>query len=356
MSQVLFILKKREDYNAKIHYDVGLSTGLYNSASFVNDMLNDLDVSSRLEIAIDANCIDRLVTKNRPCTVIIEALWCPPSKIVELSRLHPKIKWILRLHSDTPFIANEGIAMKWIAEYCVQNNVLVAVNSLKMINDMRIYLKYAFDFNKKTLSEKCIYLPNFYPQNYIKNKFNYDLEYINISCFGAIRPLKNHLIQALAAIEFAEKINKKLRFHVNSNRIEMKGEPVLRNLQDLFFEMTLNGHEMINHIWTPRNMFLETCFGMDIGMQVSFSETFNIVSADLISQGVPVIGSSQIPWLPKSLHTDPTDINSIVDSLMRVYKYPKFNTWLTQRSLTKYTNNVKNDWLNHFDHDFKFFH
>jgi hypothetical protein len=41
---------------------------------------------------------------------------------------------------------------------------------------------------------------------------------------------------------------------------------------------------------------------------------------------------------------------------MRVYKYPKFNTWLTQRSLTKYTNNVKNDWLNHFDHDFKFFH
>jgi len=33
---------------------------------------------------------------------------------------------------------------------------------------------------------------------------------------------------------------------------------------------------------------------MDICMQVSFSETFNIVAADCIASGVPVIVSSEI--------------------------------------------------------------
>jgi hypothetical protein len=41
MSRVLFILKRREDFNAKIHSHVGLSTGLYNSAKFMDDMLEE---------------------------------------------------------------------------------------------------------------------------------------------------------------------------------------------------------------------------------------------------------------------------------------------------------------------------
>jgi hypothetical protein len=39
--KVLFILKRRHDYNSEKHINVNLSTGLYNSASFMNDMLNE---------------------------------------------------------------------------------------------------------------------------------------------------------------------------------------------------------------------------------------------------------------------------------------------------------------------------
>ena len=82
MTRVLFILKRREDYNAVLHSHVGLSTGLFNSASFVNDMLNHSGIDSELEVAIDNNCIDRLVTRHQPDYCIIEALW------VEIGRAH----------------------------------------------------------------------------------------------------------------------------------------------------------------------------------------------------------------------------------------------------------------------------
>jgi hypothetical protein len=36
---------------------------------------------------------------------------------------------------------------------------------------------------------------------------------------------------------------------------------------------------------------------MDLGLQVSLSETYNIVTADLVNQGVPVITSKEISFI-----------------------------------------------------------
>ena len=102
-------------------------------------------------------------------------------------------------------------------------------------------------------------------------------------------------MQALAAIKLAERIGKTLLFHINAGRTETKGEPVLNNLRGLFHQLYDRGHKLIEHEWTEREEFIQLCAKMDIGMQVSFSETFNIVGADIISQGVPLVGSAEIP-------------------------------------------------------------
>ena len=120
MNKILFLLKRREDYSAKIHgSNVGLSTGLYNSASFMNDMLNELGIESKLSVVIDNNCIDREVTQYQPTHVVIEALWVVPTKFAVLQALHPNVKWIVRLHSELPFLANEGMALHWCQ--CTKN-------------------------------------------------------------------------------------------------------------------------------------------------------------------------------------------------------------------------------------------
>ena len=349
MSKVLFILKRREDYNAIVHSHIGLSTGLFNSASFVNDMLAELGVESKLVVVKDNNDIDREVTAFRPTHVIIEALWVVPTKFEVLQKLHPSVKWIIRLHSETPFMAGEGMAMDWLGDYSRFKNIILACNAPRFLREVRLYLKHLNNWDEKTSTQKVIYLPNFYPQDYVTKKFDRKKEVINIGCFGAVRPLKNHMVQIFAAVDFAERIGKKLRFHVNAGRIEMQGQPVLNNIRGFFQQIHGLGHELINHQWCPREDFLKICANMDIGLQVSFSETFNIVGADIISQGVPLVGSKEIPWAIPLFNADPTDSKNISDKLMMAYRFQRLNIWTHQMSLTGYTNKTSRTWFDYFN-------
>lgn len=348
-SRILFILKRREDYNANTHSHIGLSTGLYNSASFMNNMLNGMGVESNLSVVVDNNYIDREVTKYKPTHVIIEALWVVPEKFAVLQKLHPNVKWIIRLHSEMPFMAGEGIAMNWIGEYSSFRNIIIAINAPRMLREVSMYLKHRNQWNDKKTKQKVIYLPNYYPQEYKTKKFKKDKDTIDIACFGAIRPLKNHLVQAFAAIDFANQIGKKLRFHVNAGRIEMNGSAVINNLKGLFEQIYDQGHQMINHQWRPREEFLELCATMDIGMQCNFSETFNIVGADLISQGVPLISNAkEIPWAIEEFCADPTDSKNITDKLFFTYDYPNLNVKSHQKALTKYVKQTYKIWYKYF--------
>lgn len=349
MAKVLFILKRREDFNAQTHNKIGLTTGLYNSASFVNDMLNEAKIESKMVVVTDNNDIDREVTAYKPTHVIIEAVWVIPSKFYELQKLHPEVTWIIRIHSEMPFMANEGMSMGWFGDYSEYKNVVIAVNSPRMLREVRVYLAIKNRWNKDTVERKVIYLPNYYPQTYQKpKKIDREAEEINIGCFGAVRPLKNQLLQLLASIEFAERIGKRVTFHVNAGRVEMKGEPVLHNMRGVFEHMYPRGHRMVTHQWKTREDFLQICRAMDIGMQVSLSETFNIVAADFVSQGVPVVTSKEIPWSFYKFNADPVDSKDIVRCLAATYDYSWWNTKINQWKLTKYTNHTRKVWTKYF--------
>ena len=348
MTKILFILKRREDYNPEKHNAKGLSTGLFNSASFMQKMLTDAGIDAELEVAIDNNCIDRLVNKHKPTHVIIEALWVVPSKFAVLTKLHPKVKWIIRLHSEMPFMAGEGMAMDWVGDYAKFTQLIIGVNAPRMLSEIRAYLGIANRWTAKETADKVIYMPNYYPQEYATKPFAKDKYWVDVACFGAVRPLKNHMLQAVAALKFARTVNKQLRFHINSGRIEMTGDPVMNSLRGFFQHLADEGHELIGHEWAPRGEFLVTCAQMDIGMQCNFSETFNIVSADLISQGVPVMGSSEIPWATAVFNARPTESDEMADRLVRIYRFPQLNVWLNQRKLTAYTNQTLKVWVDYF--------
>jgi hypothetical protein len=101
--KILFLLKRRHDYNSEEHTNLNISTGLYNSAHFMHEMLIDEGLESNIAVVVDNNSIDKEVTKYKPTHVIIEALWVVPEKFYILSKLHPNVKWIIRLHSEIPF-------------------------------------------------------------------------------------------------------------------------------------------------------------------------------------------------------------------------------------------------------------
>lgn len=328
MEKVLFILKKRESYWGFAQY--GKSSGLYWSATFVHEMLKHNGVRSHLVEVTDNNDIDREVTNYRPTIVIIEALWVVPEKFDVLKKLHPNVKWVVRLHSNLPFLAHEGIALDWIFGYAIRD-VRIAVN------DSRLYDDLVALWGPNII----IFLPNYYPVQktpYTKSHHHA----LHIGCYGAIRPLKNQLQQAISAIRFADEIGKTLFFHVNSTRIETGGDPVLRNIKALF-EST--EHHLVEDAWMSHHEFLEKLRHIDIGMQVSLSETFSIVAADMVSTGVPIVTSSEIKWSSYISHANPVEPQSIIDALYRADRFPGLNVRLNRRNLQRSNRQVVKDWL-----------
>lgn len=149
---ILFVLKRRMGYGHS--YGAGYSSGLMNSAKFVSDMLVKNNVRSKVVEVIDGNGVDRELFIYKPKVAIIEALYVTPKKMEELQRLHPKVKFIVRVHSEIPFLAIDGIAIEWIKEYLVQG-IFVSFNSSRTNRDFINLYPFA--------EKQIIYLPNYYP-------------------------------------------------------------------------------------------------------------------------------------------------------------------------------------------------
>ena len=308
-NKILFICKKRID-------GYGKSFGLLNSANFISNFFNDHNIQSKVVTVIDSNSIDKEATEYNASHVFIEALFVSPEKMREILSIprHFKRKWIVRIHSRIPFLANEGNAIKLISGYsklqeCF-NNLFIAPNDYET----------AMDF-KKLFRDKWFYLPNIYKAteySFKETKKNNN-HILNIGCFGAIRPMKNNLIQAVAAIEYAKISKKILKFHINADRIEQNGDPVLKNIRELFKNVKGNENflrfELVEHPWLCHRDFIELVRKMDIGLQVSLSESFNIVAADFVSNGIPVVTSPEVRWMNFLYKADANSSESIVNTL-----------------------------------------
>jgi len=342
--RVLFICKQSEAESGTFYGYFRKYSGLFISARLVSRMLEThLGIHSETVVARDNNDIDSLVTKHKPTHVFIEAYWVVPEKFEILAKLHPKVTWIVRVHSEIPFFALEGMSMDWTLRYLDYKNVMLAPNSPRIFNDIREVLLQKYD--AEFVDRRIVYLPNFYEPKCDDGYVVGHKKHIDIGCFGSIRPLKNQLIQAIAAMTFADQIGLPMRFHVNSNRVESHGSPVLKNLRQLFGES--GRHELVEHAWMPHHVFKDLIKTMEIGMQVSFTETFNIIMADFVTLGVPVVTSAEVWWLPGHVHADPTDSVDIVKKLSRVWTGRLFNLQhLNNRGLIKYSDDSVNRWDN----------
>lgn len=356
-TKILFILKNRDIYG---EYDgpslpvesgaTRLSSGLLNSASFVEQMLVQAGIFCKLVHVTDNNDIDREVFAYKPTHVIIEGLWVVPEKFDILHKLHPSVKWIIRLHSEIAFLAMEGIAMEWIIKYVKHPYVMVSCNSHRATRDLRDLLSsFHPDWNEHKLAEKVILLPNYYPtkEGSIRPKNENRSLPLNIGCFGAIRPLKNQLAQAFAAIRYARNENRTLHFHINGGRNEQGGERNFKNIAALFEE---SGNKLIRHSWMGHSEFLKVLREMDASMCVSFTETFCIVAADTVNERIPLVTSSEVFWSSPQCQASPNDIDAIEKALRRVLNPITRGVFINinHRKLVEYDEESRRLWLDYF--------
>lgn len=400
--RVLFVCRTRQDA-------YGITFGLMNSAKFVAEALSRAGLETKVVSVVDNNAIDKQVYLYKPTHVMIEALWVTPEKLLVLMKLHPKVDWTVRVHSKTPFLAMEGIALTWLAKYREMarhsKRFHVAPNNIELHEDLDLALRFP-----------NVYLPNVYvckdvesdddggtdeyggsercgcgnddgdydhhhnhhhnhhghhphhPHHDDEHHHDHDndppsawdvpdydcsptrglRDDVNIGCFGAIRPLKNHLLQAMAAIRFADSINKRLNFYINSNRIEQRGNNVLKNVRALF---DATNHTLVEIPWVPHREFLELVSRMDIGMQVSLSESFNIVTADFVCSNVPIVVSEDVDWMPLLYRANANSVHSILKTMRFAWKMKGAGFHkVARKALMKHNKDALHRWAHFLSH------
>jgi hypothetical protein len=340
MKKILFILKERSYGPQKSSY------GLMNSAVHVANYLQYKGYDCKVSTVVDGNGIDKEVYNYEPDIVVIEALWCPVYKLQELIELprYKDIKWVIRVHSDIGFLSCETQALQLINGYMDLHkpNLVISLNSEKFVQALSTVMNYNFT-----------YLPNIITTINPQDDWTEPRQHMDVGCFGAMRLLKNQCYQAMCAILAADELGKILRFHITpfiaEQLLDEYGEPVQaqepisNNLIELFKN---NRHELIVHEWLPNDEFQDLIKQMDIGLQISYTESFNIVTADFINNNKLIVVSDAIDWLSSIMRTSTTDYENAVSKIIYMYKH-RNSEWLksmARHDLQEYNRNAKKEW------------
>jgi len=244
---------------------------------------------------------DRLAQFPHITHVVISAPWIPTVELQRLGQKYPNVEFVVNCHSNVGFLQADSNGVQVFKELLHAEhgswNLHIAGNSEK-------FVRWVHD----TFEANCQHLPNLYYLDHTAREMPpmYSGGVLKIGAFGATRPLKNLMSAAAAAMELASQMRVDLQFWISGGR-EDGGGPMLRAIRKLFEgESTRRLHEA--H-WAPWPEF-KTKFvrPMHLLMQPSYTESFNMVTADGISMGVPSVVSHAIDWVPAHWQANADDV------------------------------------------------
>ncbi len=266
---------------------------------------------------------------------VIEAPFLSTASLSDLTLKYDLTTFIVRIHSQLGFLQVEAGAVKLIREQLIlqesRTNFTISANSRRMTE----FLRTAYAGN-------CLYLPNLYDLERVKRQKGrlHDHKLLRIGDFGAMRLLKNHLTAAGAALLIAQSRQADLEFWVSNNR-EEHGRGVLDAIRYLF--QSVPYAKLVESPWQDWPDFRRTVANMDLCLQPSMTETFNLVSADAAAEGIPSAVSSSIEWCPDSWKVDIdsaddiarvgnqllSDPNAALDGItsLKVYAHEAIHIW-----------------------------
>jgi len=238
--------------------------------------------------------------------VVISAPWIPTEQIAAIASLFHQVDFTVVSHSNVGFLQADPSGLTLLRQVAdLQTgtvNVHIGANSQKFIA-----------WWQEVYQEPMRWLPNMYAVStarFVPQVFQGG-GVVRIGSFGAIRPLKNILTAGGAALAIANRVQANLEFNISSGRAEGGGDTVLRGLVAMFDG--LPNATIVYNNWASWPAFLRTVRNMDLLLQPSYTESFSMVTGDAVGQGVPVVGSDAITWLPRRWIASNDDALDIAD-------------------------------------------
>lgn len=184
---------------------------------------------------------------------------------------------------------------------------------------------------------KGTYLPIHYPVGPYRAFKRRSDEQVDVGCFGAIRPLKNHMGE-LVAIARAQVIEGgPFAMHINSTRVEGCSTilPELKAAAKAF------GVNLVCHDW--QEDFRSLARTMTVGLFGSFAESFCLTAADFVAESIPAALCGHIPWAEGARGTD---VASLSTSLIEALRCPSTITHKNWRALAAHSVRAERCWNN----------
>lgn len=274
--------------------------------------------------------LDQLLRQNPEIDrVIISAAWLPVLDLGSVVCRYPNVEFAVNIHSNVGFLQADPRGVELLQQYVDLSeellNFKIAGNSLKFT-----------DWVQTAYTIASIYLPNLYNLDHLTltNRPLFNGGTLKIGAFGATRPQKNFMTAAGAAIAISKELRTRVEFWMSGGRLEGGGvlnraiEKLLQSQPNVDLKILTwsNWPEFLRHVETFHVMF-----------QPSYTETFNMVTADGISRGVPSVVSEAIDWVPSNwvTHIDDalkiartarnliTDPHAIVDGAKALERHNK---------------------------------
>jgi glycosyltransferase involved in cell wall biosynthesis len=295
--RVIFIFKNFGLIKGISH--IGLGVSAFNTSETLkqNGILAEvwsiLNVEDML-VMLEKEYVNSKNGKAKPIThIVISAPWVPTDQIAKMICKYPDIDFITLSHSNVAFLGADLGGIRRLREGIVLqrevNNYFIAGNCEKFVR----WASVAWDAD-------VAFLPNLYnikDMTLREHKHWKDKYVLKIGCFGAIRPLKNQITAAAAALDISKRLKMPTELWFNSGRNEGgNGLGSIQTIEQLVGNIP--GFMIKYKLWSPWDKFREFVGTMDLTLQPSFTESYNMVVSDSIYESVPAVVSSAINWVP----------------------------------------------------------
>jgi hypothetical protein len=282
---------------------IGLGVSAINTAK----VLSSSGVKAEVWPIIDGNNLrQRLnlaITVGRPIShVVVSAPWIPVAGMRSLSDLFPDIHFAMNCHSNVGFLQADPKGVE-VFRQCMDlqqgsQNFNVSGNSYKFS-----------EWVKAAYGNDCRWLPNLYDLGEPKSRPLWQGGTLRLGIFGATRPLKNMVSAVGAALEMSYNLKAETEIWLNTGRAEGGGLTVINAAKAL-----VRGVPQITMVeagWASWPEFRKTVGHMHILISPSYTESFNMVTADGVAEGVPSVVSDAIDWAPKHWKAESDDVLDI---------------------------------------------
>jgi hypothetical protein len=322
---------------------IGLGVAALNTSRTLRSLGYRADVAAvksavDIEDLIKATDAAALARGEHPVShVVISAPWIPTHELQGLLMRHPDVHFVVVSHSNVGFLMADPNGIKLLRDgmglSLAHHNFIVAGNSEKFVRAWTAMYGRGMQW-----------LPNLYDCSTIKTVGQRPPYHpgapLRVGVFGATRPLKNMVTSVAACVELASELRADVEVWMNTGRDE--GGGTVRNAVNQLV-IGLPTVRIVESGWQTWPSFRSVVAKMNALISPSYTESFNMVTADGAAEGVASVVSEAIDWAPKDWVANSDDVGDVARVVRRLIVDPHAVTE-GQTALRTYVSAGSKEW------------